>query len=664
MYRNVPLNFCRISHSKTGVSGHCYLFCYVLIFFIASFSSSYAQSPDSLNPPAKYWKLSARFETVPAELIMKNHYEYKANFTDNGRSADICYPVQRLFDTMGVDLSMAQLFSLTTNKEIRDELYAPLEAWYRNSFTEKELIWASWRNSAVRITNESELPAVMNEGVNLMLSNGYSDLSSDILPFVSMLMEEQRYYHFDDSRIVIGGRDVGGIVDITRFFEVLRSMDKTQQAGVCRDVHDAGLRMLRPVLKDYYNIVHPELDFDPDDYLFLQSWVTTSGQHVTTTLIDPFDRKLQYELDWGKVVEKYNHYGYDNGRNYGTIFRIWKFDSVKDLTIPVTYAYTETGRLLNRHFYNEDDDLAFSGFRDRNDYNEISWVQNKRANHDLSIGIGYLTQGQYYATTTFRYFQKEKIWWNFIKYNAKAGLQLLLKEDHLRKNSFMNEDNTAILSLTTQPRYQTMFSNIPVHLGKFASFHLFINGTADFISVLYKSFGEKTASFSKTGDAGLYLTQGLQLDINPDLKSRLFLRIQNRSYLIAREVRLMAPNPIDFFPNAHLSSFAQNVIVGYAGSYGWGNAQSEINVSFERLHCAFIQPTIRSGIVLNSNLSIVAELTAIRQLSGKTYYWLPADMFLGEAGFLFKQRDLYAGVHFRNQANEFNSAGLTLKAGF
>lgn len=661
---NVLLNFYRRSHSKTGDSGHSVLFFCFLFFFIVSFSSSFAQSLDSLNHPARHWKLSASFETVPAELIMKNHYVYKANFTDNGRSADICYPVQRLYDTMGVNLSMSQLLSLVNNKQIRDGIYAPLEAWYRNSFTEKELIWASWRNSAVRITGESELPAVMNEGVELLIDNGYTDLSSDILPFVSMLMEEQRYYHFDDSRIVIGGKDVGGIVDISRFFEVLRSMDNTQQAGVCRDVHDAGLRMLRPILKDYYNLVHPELVFNPDDYLFLQSWVTTSGQHVTTTLIDPFDRKLLYELDWGKVVEKYNHYGYDNGRNYGTIYRIWKFDSEKDLTIPVTFAYTETGKLLNKHFYDEDDDLAFSGIRDRTSYNEISWVQKKKANHDLSFAAGVLPQNQYYATATYRYFQKEKIWWNLIKYNAKAGLQLLIKEDHLRKNSFMNEDNTAVFSLTTQPRYQTTFSNIPVHLTKTASFHLFINGTADFISVLYKSFGKSTASFAKTGDAGLYLTQGLQLDINPDGDTRLFLRFQNRSYLIAREVRLMAPNPVDFFPNASLSSSGQNIIAGFAGTYTWGNAHSEINLSFERQQCIFIQPMISSGIVLNSNLNIVAQLSAIRQLSGKTYYWLPADMFLGEAGILFMHRQIYAGVHFRNQANEFNSAGLTLKAGF
>ena len=624
---------------------------------------TFSQQSDSLKY-SNDWKWTFRFSGMPEELVMKNHYVYKANFTDQGRSANICYPVQRLYDSLGVNLTMAQLYSIADNKDVREIIYAREERWYRNSFTEKEIMWAAWRNATVRITDENELPDVMQEGVDLMLSNGYSDLSSDILPFVSMLMEEQRYYHFDDSRIIIGGGKVGGIVDITRFFEVLRSMDNTQHAGVCRDVHDAGLRMLRPVLSEYYKNIHPDLTFNPDEYLYLQSWVTTSGQHVTTTFIDPYDRKLQYELDWGKVVEKTNHYGYDNGRNYGTVFRMWRFDSQKDLTVPLTFAFTETGKLLNSHFFDEDDELAFSGMREKSYYNEISALHQKKKNHDLSFAAGILSQSQYYATGTYRYFQKEKIWWNFIKYNAKAGLQLFLKEDHLRKNTFMNEENSAILSLTTQPRYQTTFSNIPVKIGKRSAFHFYINCTADFISVLYKSFGESTASFSKTGDAGLYMTQGFQLDVKPAAGTKLFLRMQNRSYLIANEVRRMAPNPIDLFPHSVLSSPGQNIIAGYSGQYIWGNIGSEINLDFEKQGCIFIQPILNSGIKLNRNSTFVAEFSAIRQLKGETYYWLPADMLFSQAGILFLKHNYFLGLNFRNQAGEYNSAGLMFRAGF
>lgn len=648
---------------RPGNQVFSFIFLPLLILFGASPLDSISQESDSL----KYdnaWKWSFKFSGMPEELIMKNHYNYKSNFTDQGRSASICYPVQRLYDSLGVNLTMAQLFSIANNKDVREIIYAGEERWYRNTFTDKEIIWAAWRNRTVRIINEAELPTVMNEGVDLLLQNGYSDLSSDILPFVSMLMEEQRYYHFDDSRIIIGGGKVGGIVDITHFFEVLRSMDNTQHAGVCRDVHDAGLRMLRPVLSEYYKNIHPGLNFNPDEYLYLQSWVTTSGQHVTTTFIDPYNRKLQYELDWGKVVEKTNHYGYDNGRNYGTVFRMWKFDSQKDLTVPLTFAYTETGKLLNSHFFDENDEQAFSGMSEKSYFNEISAMHQKKKNHDLSFAAGILSQSEYYATGTYRYFQKEKVWWNFIKYNGKAGLQLFLKEDHLRKNSFMNEVNSAILSLTTQPRYQTSLSNIPVQIGKRSEFHFYINGTADFISVLYKSFGESTASFSKTGDAGLYITQGFQLDMRPVAGKKLYLRMQNRSFLIANEVRRMAPNPFDFFPHSVISSPGQNIIAGYSGQYNWGNVSTEINIDFEKQGCIFIQPILNTGIKVNRNSTIIAEFLAIRQMKGETYYWLPADMLFAEAGILFMKHKYFLGINFRNQANEFNSAGLTFRVGF
>ena len=604
-------------------------------FSKTAFPGTYDQDTDRTATPHKAdslrkWgaEFAIRYRSVPSLARGMDRYVFHADFSNQGRSALINYPVQEFWDEQPSQLSITEFARLISVREVKDELYKSLEAWLKNTITEKELLWASWRNQMVRIGTEEDLNRVMTEGTNAMMGLGYNDLARDMLPFVSMLMEEQRYYHFDHSRIAIFGKGVPGIVTPFDFMAALKSMDPGVQSGVCRDIQEAGLRFLRPLCKSYYDTHYPDLGINPDDYLFLQSWVTNSGQHVTTTLIDPLDRERQYELDWGKVIVKTRQEGYDNGRQYGTIYRIWKYNSDKGYTVPVDARRTQTGRLLDELMLTRDEKRSFVGLAspDLSSDLRVQWRKSER--RSFGIVAGFLEQEQKFLAGIWQFSGKEREKSGWIRYRGKLVVQMLLLEDHIRRNAYLpKEDNSFAGTLLLQPRYLANIRTKPLLRWKSFQVEACIDGMVEALWLANRSNGSGDRHIQKSGDAGLYITQGIQLTRVKEL-ARLhpYLKIQNRSFLVAKEVRYMAPNPFVFFPKSRFASPALDLVTGlHALLKPTIRIRGEALLEYSNMGCLFLEAVIDASGKISPGIEFSFSSGFNHQLKGPLYYWYPAN---------------------------------------
>ena len=126
----------------------------------------------------------------------------------------------------------------------------------------------------------------------------------------------------------------------------------------------------------YFEHFYPDKKIDFDEYLFLQSWTTDASQHVTLSLINPLDTKVVYELDWGRVIEKRNISGYNNGRLYGNTFRIWQYNKEKQMSVPIDFKRTQFGKILDEDILTPDEYRQFNGIYDEEYYSNIRYIKN------------------------------------------------------------------------------------------------------------------------------------------------------------------------------------------------------------------------------------------------------------------------------------------------
>lgn len=594
---------------------------------------------DSLRTK-KALSISLNYRSIPILSRGFERYVYTADFTELGRSADINYPVQ-IYAEQHPDATISQLYSLVRTPQTRAELYSGLEAWYANTITEKELIWAAWRNKMIRIDDDLSIEPVMTEGTAAMMNLGFDDLAADLLPFVSMLMEEQRYYHFDHSRISIFGEGVSGKVSVTEIMAALKSMDTEFHAGVCRDVQDAGLKMLRYLCDYYYSKKYPDSDINPDDYLFLQSWVTNSGQHVTTTLIDPFDRNKQYELDWGKVVVKTRQEGYDNGRQYGTVFRIWKYNAKKGFSIPLDARKTQAGILLDQLLLSGDEDFSFNGLRNPSNYSDLraDWQTGRQGK--LSISLGQLAQQQRYLAGS--YVLESTLKANRgLKYKGSFAVQMMMMEDHIRRTSYLPRESFSFSgSLLIQPRYIAHLSTEPlISKGKFST-TAYLDGLLEALWLVNRNDGPKKGHAQMAGDAGLYLTPGIRFDWKSEnAYSVKYVKLQSRHFIAAREIAYMAPNPFVLLPKATIASSGAGLIAGMKTPIQQsGHLEADAIVEYTTLNCLFAGITAKMEWLNEQKTGFVLEAGINQQLAGLTYYWYPVNrIWIKPALSLLRQR--------------------------
>lgn len=518
-----------------------------------------------------------------------------------------------------------------------------------------------WRSKMIEIHSESALRSYTDYGVNFLLQNGIADFGV-CMRFVTMLMQEQLDYHYDADRLRIAGGHSEGIVDMVEILNTFRSQDQNAVAGVCRDVHDMGARMLKQICSSYYSQKYPKKKIDFDRYIFVQSWATQASQHMTISFIDPVDTKKIYELDWGRLTEKQNSLGYDHGRNYGNAYRIWKFDPKSQYMKAIDSRRTALGNLLDDYLYNEQDFDSFTGIKSIEPYSSADIKRNFNSGINLNFALGTMVQNQKFALTSLLYRTKKKRMPGPLDFSCQFSLQTLIMEELEKKNlMYPNYNFTTAVVCYEYPRIIVSLNTKAVQISKKVTGSLYTDNSVE--SLIYQDFFEATDikkynGAKQSADGAIMLTQGLKLQFKKEkVGLDAELRVQNRGFLAAKEVRLMSGNFGSLISNAVMVSPAQDIILrwNYRGDSRMKLSGKSVLERTNQNNVQIYQQINFSGKIRKVGyLQLEAGMT--RMLSGFAYFWYPVDRSWLGVAFMNKAKNTRIGLSVR-QFNDKEVAG-------
>ena len=532
-----------------------------------------------------------------------------------------------------------------------------------SEFSFQDIYLSLWRAKIINIRSELSLREYSDYGVNFLLQNGITDFR-EYMRFITLLMQEHLEYHYDPDRLRFSGGHSEGVVDLVEILQTFHTRENTAVAGVCRDVHDMGARMMREICSGYYNYYYPNKKIDFEQYIFVQSWATQASQHMTISFIDPIDSRKVYELDWGRLTEKYNSLGYDHGRNYGNAYRIWKFDSKRQYFKAIDAKKTALGNLLDDYLYTEQDFDSFSGIKNIEPYSAADMRRDFNSGLKFNVAFGTMVQNQKFALSTLAYRLNKGRSSGPIHLSCLFTLQTLVMEELDKKNFlYPNYHFTTAMVLYEYPRIIAKLSTRPLKINKNTAASLYADNSVE--SIIYQDFFEATDikkynGTQQSADGAIQLIQGLKLQFkgeNPIFGAE--MRIQNRGFLAAREVRLMSGNLGSLFSNAVMVSPAQDLILKWHYKHS-----PELQLSGKTI----LELTNQQNVIVSQQLSCSEKLSNAgfvqfnagmnKLLRGLPYFWYPVNRNWIELSYLNRDKNTKIGIALR----QFNDRELTLSA--
>lgn len=557
-------------------------------------------------------------------IILKNvNTEY--------RPVEINYSLQNFLKAENYnDSSLLNGFYLVNENMTEGKaLYSELVPY--NPINEKDLFYGVWRNQLTKSSSEGEIHQSIIEGTNTLINLGYSDMANDFFPFITGLMEEQHIFNYDVKRT--NGFDKGsrGIVGSVEILNALGSQDARNKFGVCRDIHETGRQLLKPMCEVYFNHFYPDMKIDFDDYIFLQSWTTDASQHVTLSLINPLNTKVVYELDWGRVIEKTRNVGYNNGRLYGNTFRIWQYDKDKQISVPIDFKRTQFGKILDEDILTSEEYQQFNGIYDEEYYSNIRYLNSmgKYGNLNFSIG-GYYPDQKYFLTSYFLHTKKKKVF-KFLNHSNTIALQAVIHEDTKKKEIlYPQRDWELATSLMGIPRIISKFESPKFKISENFSFNAYLNQQLD-VFLIVNSFHINDSISHKenfhSGDGNLSFSNGFNFDYYSDNRSFFSsLTIQSRSCLLPKDIRLLSPNPLELVSNIRFITPAVDAISNTV-LYLSENSNLSINAMFEftNKNAIIFSGSVSAKIGKSKNIYFVTSIGKNDQLKGMPYFWYPVS---------------------------------------
>ena len=233
--------------------------------------------------------VSINYRMLPEFAKYGTRYIILKNVNTEYRPVEINYSLQNFLKAENYnDSSLLNGFYLVNENITQGKaLYSELAPY--KPINEKELFYGVWRNQLTKSSSEGEIQQSIINGTNTLIDLGYSDMANDFFPFITGLMEEQHIINYDLTRTKGFEKGSKGIVTSVEILNALGSQDARNKFGVCRDIHETGRQLLKPMCEVYFNHFYPDKKIDFDDYIFLQSWTTDASQHVTLSLIYPLN---------------------------------------------------------------------------------------------------------------------------------------------------------------------------------------------------------------------------------------------------------------------------------------------------------------------------------------------------------------------------------------
>lgn len=491
---------------------------------------------------------------------------------------------------------------------------------------EKSLMLGIWRSKIVNIQDDGELPLAVQYGMDYFLPNQKLQWS-DYLYFVTLLMEEHYDYHYDHQRVKPSQPSAGEVLGVADIFKTFRAYDTTRVAGVCRDIHDTGLRLLREMGSAYFSYHYPDKSIDMDDYLYLVSWVTQSSHHVTLIAQNPLQPQQQYELDWGRLIQKENIRGYDHGRNYGNVYRIWQFDAKSDWIKPIDYKKTILGNILDQRIYQAEERIRLSGIDPPESYSYASFTRRKN-NTTLDIATGKLANEQNF--TALSYLKRWQHTGHFLHTSTAFAFQALQYNDVIKKNVFFpGYEFTTSQSTLVMPRLMMGVNTKPIRILPQTELSFF--GLASLEALLnaqhFLSSTQNYEAFTTSGDGGFYCTQGVKFQWQSARKESLASVVfQNRSFVIPKEIRLMTVDPHVFVDNLAWVNVARDLIFNWQQNPG-GRYSYSLSLAAEHTQKNRFYGDLRAILNYKPNAHFRWRIMAgsFRRISGMDLFWYGPD---------------------------------------
>ncbi len=560
-----------------------------------------------------------------------SRYTILSSVNSSYRSIWIDYTVQDFLKTEKYsDSSLMDCLNIVNEKmTLGESLYAKLVTF--EDITGKELFYGVWRNQITRSTSDDEIRQSIINGTNTLIDLGYSDMGNDFFPFITVLMEEQHLYNYDQTRTKGVGKGSRGIVSSVDILNALGSQDPNNKFGVCRDIHETARQLLKPMCEVYFEHFYPEKKIDFDDYLFLQSWTTDASQHVTLSLINPLNTEEVYELDWGRVIKKTNITGYNNGRLYGNTYRIWQYNEEKQMSGPVDFKRTQFGKILDEDILTAEEYRQFNGIYDEEFYSNIRYLTGLGKSGKLNFSIGgYYPDQKYFLASYYLHTKKVKVT-PLLNHSNTIAMQVAIHEDTRKKELlYPQTDWQSAISLMGVPRIISKFESNKFKINNNITFNAFLNQQLDVFLIMnsfYMNDSINDKDFTHSGDGNISFSNGLNFDYYSDNKSiSSSFTIQGRSCLLPKDVRLMSPNPIVLLSNMRFITPAIDAVSNTVIKLN-ENSNLSINalLEFTNMKAILFSGSIAAKIGVSKNIYFVTSIGGNDQLKGMEYFWYPVS---------------------------------------
>jgi hypothetical protein len=540
-----------------------------------------------------------------------------------------------------------------------------------NSFDDsfKDAYYGTLRANLVAVNSESEMAELVAQSTREMMNNNMDDLSNGLLPFVTMLMNEQHFYNYDRDRAK-SKPSAMGIITAVQMLNTMGTLDINNKAGVCRDTHDMGLRVLRNMYRVYLDEKYPGNHYQVDDYIFLQAWVTHTSQHVTLVVIDPENPRNFHELDWGRVIKKTDQEGIEIGKMNGTAIRLWQFDENKDVSTAFNLVRSQWGAFFDKELLNSDEQWQINGIYSPQYSSSASYRFNVGKKGKVIFSSGAMSAKERFLSGTIRSGKHHGSITRFLDYDGFSSWQSMYVDDTYRRTKTMLWSNWGSASnLISSVRYISGLKTKALNLTPNLQFYLFAKSQLEAFLTL-SHFESDDSEFHedglyRSGDGNVWTTWGAELTYQNNSKNfNATLNYIDRSFLIPTDVRLLSPNPIVLLENATAVSSGQGSQLKAGFDFPKGNVAIDTRFEQDALKSKFIYGSVEYNTSLTKRPQFFAKIGYFTQVFGIGYYWYAKDRFWVNSGFnLLEQKASFSLFTQDIDGNDF-SVGVSLSKSF
>ncbi|MGE0771310.1 MAG: hypothetical protein AB7K37_06335 [Cyclobacteriaceae bacterium] len=571
-------------------------------------------------------------------------------------SSDLQYP-----HTAGVQARTAYL-----NSELSESSES-----LRNAFstaTSKEIYYGTLRANLVGVSSESDLNHVVTQSTLEMMNNGMGDLSNDLLPFITMLMHEQHIHYYDRDRAK-AKPSAKGIVTAVQMLNTMGTLDTNNKAGVCRDTHDMGLRVLRNMYRVYLDNTYPGNNYQVDDYIFLQAWVTPTSQHVTLVVVDPENPRNFHELDWGRVIRKTDQEGIEIGKSVGPAIRLWQFDKDKNVSVAFNLVRSRWGAFLDKELLNDDEQWQLNGIFLPQYASHARFRFDVGQEGEAVVSAGMMAAREPFLSSTLRTGKHSKKMGRILEYNGFAGLQTMFIDDTYRKaHTMMWADWNSSSNISSSLRYIAGLKSYPLNLSPNFQLHFFAKSQLEvFLTMSYIDSNEpefNTGTF-KSGDGNIWTTWGAELSFRNNTRNiEVALNYIDRRFLIPKDVRLLSPHPVELLRSATIVQSGQGTQLKASVKLPKSKVNLETRFEQDALGSQFTYGGIEFQTVSNRNSEWLVSAGNFMQPSGIDYYWYGKDRSWLSTGLNFKSQQATFSIFAQRIGVDDFSTGISISKSF